>query len=148
MAPLCVQLYEQIPAILFPLNTCVFNSSFRSSVSTWQVRLIRNQWTMAAIMSSQHRREHLLWSTSWRDGSILPFPDVSPDMNPCDSFLWGHLKSKTYSPMPNSMPALKNKLRRKFREIPAWMVQHAILNIKKRARLCIEADGGHFEPWM
>ena len=83
---------------------------------------------------SQNCRRGMLWSAS------------SPDMNPCDSFLWGHLKSKTYSPMPNSMPALKNKLRRKFREIPAWMVQHAILNIKKRARLCIEADGGHFEP--
>ena len=73
MAPLCVQLYEQIPAILFPLNTCVFNSSFRSSVSTWQVRPIRNQWTMAAIMSSQHRRELLLWSTSWLARPTLQF---------------------------------------------------------------------------
>ena len=74
-ATLCTTVWTN-PRHLVSFNTCVFNPSFRSSFSTWQVRPILNQWTVAAIMSSQHRRELLLWSTSWLARPTLQFPDV------------------------------------------------------------------------
>ena len=32
----------------------------------------------------------------------------SPDLNPCDFFLWGYLKSKVYSNRPQSIEELKD----------------------------------------
>jgi len=33
-----------------------------------------------------------------------------PDLNPCDFFLWGYLKSKVYCPKPRTLDDLKNNI--------------------------------------
>ena len=35
------------------------------------------------------------------------WPPRSPDLNPCDFFLWGYLKSRVYNPLPNNLDELK-----------------------------------------
>ena len=34
----------------------------------------------------------------------------SPDLNPCDFFLWGYLKSKAYKPLPSNLDKLKGRI--------------------------------------
>ena len=35
------------------------------------------------------------------------WPPHSPDLNPCNFFLWGYLQQKVYSPMPQNLDELK-----------------------------------------
>ena len=69
----------------------------------------------------------------------------SPDMNPCDFFLWGFLKEKVYQPLPKNMAALKRKIKTELDKIPEFMVKKAILAMKKRANLMVEVGGAQFE---
>jgi hypothetical protein len=46
------------------------------------------------------------------------WPPRSPDLNPCDFFLWGHLKAKVYNPLPKSLDDLKGNIEREFKKIP------------------------------
>jgi hypothetical protein len=38
-------------------------------------------------------------------------PPRSPDLNPCDFYLWGKLKSVVYAKNPHDLEALKQNLR-------------------------------------
>ena len=69
----------------------------------------------------------------------------SPDMNPCDFFLWGFLKEKVYQPLPKNMTALKRKIKTELDKIPEFMVKKAILAMRKRANLMVEVGGAQFE---
>ena len=69
----------------------------------------------------------------------------SPDMNPCDSFLWGYLKEVVYKPLPASLEELKATIKREFRAIPEVMVKKAVYGMKKRAAKMVEVEGRAFE---
>jgi hypothetical protein len=51
-------------------------------------------------------------------GKLIPlhgdvrWPAHSPDLAPCDFFLWGYLKSKVYTHRPENLQALKDTIRR------------------------------------
>ena len=56
-----------------------------------------------------------------RRGNI-EWPARSPDLNACDFFLWGYLKSKVYEKKPRTMVDLKQNTRDKVAAIspPCW----------------------------
>ena len=58
----------------------------------------------------------------------------SSDLNPCDSCLWGYLKELVYKPLPANLPALKEKVRLAFSDLPESMVARAVYDMKKRFR--------------
>ena len=69
----------------------------------------------------------------------------SPDLTPCDFFLWGYLKSKVYTSPPVDLADLQNRISNKvdaLRNSPATIRRVAML---QRCQLCIERDGGHVE---
>ena len=43
------------------------------------------------------------------------WPTRSPDLNPCDFFLWGYLKQRVYSPLPKNVDELKANIEREVR---------------------------------
>lgn len=45
------------------------------------------------------------------------WPPRSPDLNPCDFFLWGHLKSRVYDPLPTTLDQLKANITREIESI-------------------------------
>lgn len=73
------------------------------------------------------------------------WPPRSPDLNPLDYFLWGHVKSQVYkTPIANG-DDLKEKICQALRTVDADMCVRSTQNLIKRARCCIAMDGGHFE---
>ena len=44
------------------------------------------------------------------------WPPRSPDLNPCDFFLWGHLKQVAYNPLPKTLDDLKANLAREIKK--------------------------------
>lgn len=75
----------------------------------------------------------------------INWPPRSPDLNPLDYFLWGHIKSLVYKSPPENIDEMEQKIRRATEDLTPEMCVRSIENLLKRARCCIAMDGGHFE---
>ena len=73
------------------------------------------------------------------------WPPRSPDLNPCDYYLWGYLKSKVYNPLPKTLDDLKTNIEREIKNIPKDVLKSTFLNFRKRCELVISAQVGHIE---
>jgi hypothetical protein len=73
------------------------------------------------------------------------WPPRSPDLNPCDFFLWGHLKARVYNPLPQTLEDLKANIEREIKNISKDTLKSTFLNFKKRCEFCLSAEGGHIE---
>ena len=63
------------------------------------------------------------------------WPPRSPDLNlTCDYFLWGHLKSVVYNPLPKTLEDLKANLEREIKKISKETLNSVFLNLKKGAK--------------
>jgi len=77
----------------------------------------------------------------------VEWPPRSPDLTPCDFFLWGYVKSRVFSsPCPNIM-ALRQKILDEFILLQnnRDLITRAVRAMGSRAQLCIERNGGHVE---
>ena len=74
------------------------------------------------------------------------WPPYSPDLNPCDFYLWGYLKSKVYSnPVPKTTAELKQNIRREARRIQLSTVKSAVDNCLTRYQHVLSNKGQWFE---
>ena len=73
------------------------------------------------------------------------WPARSPDLNPCDYFLWGFLKSKVYTPRPNTLDQLQANIEREVAALDPQMIRRALMDIRVRAHKCKVNNGGHVE---
>lgn len=78
-------------------------------------------------------------------GSGVDWPAYSPDLNPCDFFLWGYLKDNVYKSQPQTINELKASIQTKINDIGVDMLERVVNSFEKRVRSCIVAEGGHFE---
>lgn len=53
----------------------------------------------------------------------IPWPSRSPDLTPCDFFLWGYLKSRVYHNKPTTISQLKQNIHEEIAAIPGSMCQ-------------------------
>jgi hypothetical protein len=77
----------------------------------------------------------------------IPWPARSPDLNPLDFHLWGHLKALVYSrPVPD-VDVLRQRIEDGFVQIRAMpgVFGRVRQSMERRLNACIEAEGGHFE---
>ncbi len=80
-----------------------------------------------------------------RGSPHLPWPPNSPDLTPCDFFLWGHLKSRVYRTQPEDLDELRERLQHEFAMLPQEMVNRAIRSYEARLQRCIEVGGENVE---
>lgn len=75
------------------------------------------------------------------------WPPRSPDLTPCDYFLWGYLKSKVYVTPPENMDDLRQKIITEVQLLKDNndLVQRAMRDMTRRANKCIEVQGHHIE---
>jgi len=83
-------------------------------------------------------------STERFDGAI-EWPPYSPDLNPCDFWLWGFLKDAVYKKQPKSVNELKNAIRSSVIAIGPEVAKRAVLNFVLRLRHIINCEGSHIE---
>jgi hypothetical protein len=75
-----------------------------------------------------------------RRGNI-EWPAKSPDLNACDFFLWGYLKSKVYKKRPRTMGYLKENIRDEVAAISLIMLQRVTQNFQKGLRERVGNNG-------
>ncbi|GFW76286.1 uncharacterized protein TNCV_1580651 [Trichonephila clavipes] len=72
----------------------------------------------------------------------------SPDLNPCDFWLWGRLRQLVSCDQPRTLPHLKDSISRHVLNISQntlrSTVEHAIL----RFQIVAENDGHHVKPLL
>ena len=56
------------------------------------------------------------------------WPPRSPDLNPCDFYLWGYLKSKVYNPLPKTLDELKSNIKRDIENMKKDTLESAFLS--------------------
>lgn len=69
----------------------------------------------------------------------------SPDVAPCDYFLWGYLKSKVNSHKVTTINGLKKVIKSEFAKIPQEMINRALKSWPKRCRFVYYNKGSHIE---
>lgn len=75
----------------------------------------------------------------------LEWSPYSPDLNPCDYFLWGYLKDRVYENNPTNIDELEAAIQQEISRIPQVMIDRAINDLPKRLELLLHIQGGHVE---
>ena len=78
-------------------------------------------------------------------GGPVRWPARSPDLTPCDFFLWGFIKSKVYGTRPRDIEELKERVSSAFDEVTAEMRHNTMREYRDRLARVVENDGHHIE---
>lgn len=85
-------------------------------------------------------------------GSELPdfitheeWPSNSPDLNPLDFSVWSVMEKEACSTRHNNLASLKAALLKAWSELDDDYLRETCNAFVKRLKLCVAADGGHFE---
>jgi hypothetical protein len=73
----------------------------------------------------------------------IGWPARSPDLTPCDIFLWGYLKAEVYKHRPQTLKTFKNAIREEVAAIPPDMTNIVMENFRQRLRQYIANNGRH-----
>ena len=65
----------------------------------------------------------------------------SPDLTPCDFYLWGEMKNKVYRHIPTDINNLRTKIVQEFRDLDQVHIQNACLSVRQRLSDCIRLEG-------
>ena len=80
-------------------------------------------------------------------GGPLTWPPRSPDLNPLDFYLWGHIKTNVYRTKPRSIDELKQRITDSIAVIPVAHLENAFREFERRIRLIIVNNGAHVEVY-
>ncbi|KAK9688465.1 hypothetical protein QE152_g35295 [Popillia japonica] len=72
-------------------------------------------------------------------GGGITWPPYSPDLNPCDFYLWGSLKDTVYRDSIDTLDNLEMAIRQRIEAIPHTTLQAVLDNLEMAIRQRIEA---------
>lgn len=73
------------------------------------------------------------------------WPSRSPDLTPCDFFLWGWVKEEVYRSKPKTLEELEDRIRGVMSTIPAEFLRKSVDAIPGRLQQLVERAGAHIE---
>jgi len=71
----------------------------------------------------------------------IEWPARSPDLTPCDFFLWGYLKDRVYSAKYRTIDELKVRIREACATVTPEMCQRVCDSVSQRCQACIDRAG-------
>ncbi|GBM69984.1 hypothetical protein AVEN_207366-1 [Araneus ventricosus] len=77
--------------------------------------------------------------------SGMEWSPYSPDLTPCNGFLWGHLKDLVYRQIPQRIAKLKQHINTVYEAIPSDMFGQVCGKFCLRLRHIVAENGGYFE---
>lgn len=103
---------------------------------------------------SGHVRDHLnmylpqrwIGRAGLNDVPLMLWPPRSPDLTPCDFFLWGYVKDKVYiPPLPRDLRQLRQRINDAVDTIDHDMLGRVWQELDYRADVCRVTRGAHIE---
>ena len=81
-------------------------------------------------------------------GGPIAWPARSPDLNVLDFFIWGFVKSLIENRRDGTENEVREAILAAFNTITPEMAYRATRSVVRRAELCIEEQGRHFEQLL
>ena len=78
-------------------------------------------------------------------GTDIIWPAHSPDLNPLDFHFWAAVQNEVYHQKLESIESLIDVVKWFATSYNQETIRRVSENVLKRARLCLRADGGHFQ---
>ena len=80
----------------------------------------------------------------------VPWPARSPDLNPLDFFLWGHLKTLVYATPVDHVDDLLERIVEGYNTIRTTpdILERVRQSILRRCQLCLQEQGRQFEALL
>ena len=78
----------------------------------------------------------------------LEWPARSPDLTPCDFFLWGWVKEEIYRRRPQTLSELETLIQTVLTSVPLDFLLKSVDAIPQRLQTLVERTGSHIEFWM
>ena len=80
-------------------------------------------------------------------GHDVEWPARSPDLTPCDFFLWGYLKQKVFTSPPPNIQTLRERIVNEINQLRAKpeFIINSVRGMRRRAEVCIERNGQQVE---
>ncbi|CAH1956977.1 unnamed protein product [Acanthoscelides obtectus] len=72
-------------------------------------------------------------------------PARSPDLTPLDFLLWSHLTSIVFTPQPESLDELRQRIFESCHDIPQHVFENVREEFEHRLYHCLANNGQHFE---
>ena len=119
-----------------------------SVVLPWSLQHFDGDWLFQQDSAPAHRaRTTVQWISDHFPGFITPreWPPYSPDLNPMDYSVWSILEARACAKPHKSLEALRRSLTEQWDKITVEEVRTIAQNFTKRLKLCIKAEGSHFE---
>jgi hypothetical protein len=80
------------------------------------------------------------------DVPLFAWPLRSPDLMPCDFFLWGYVKDHVYvPPLPTTLEELRERIRTAVTTIDRGQLQNVWTELDYRLDVCRVTNGAHIE---
>ena len=73
------------------------------------------------------------------------WPPHSPDINPCDFFLWGFLKEKVFQRRPENVAQLRAHIAKLCHPLSEDLCRKVVTNARVRLQEVVRQNGGHIE---
>lgn len=77
----------------------------------------------------------------------MAWPPRSPDLTPCDFFVWGHIKNIVYSENIQNLAHLKDRIRNALCTVSPDILTNVWAEIGHRLDVCRATNGGHIEVY-
>lgn len=97
------------------------------------------------VLEEHFGRKIIALDTKKFTGNGIEWPAYSPDLNPCDFFLWGYLKDNVYKQSPQTISDLKSLIEIEISKISNTTFGRISNEVVNRLRNLICTKGKHFE---
>jgi len=105
--------------------------NFHRNVRVLLSRILQQRWIRRAAKGNNH---------------LLPWLPRSPDLTPCNFFLWGFVKDSVYVPsLPTSLKELRDRITHALQTISADMLHRVWDEFDYRVDVCHVTQGAHTE---
>ena len=111
----------------------------------------RNYWSMqdgAPPHCTNAAKKFLLEKFKGRvisRGTAVSWPAHSPDLNPLDFHFWGEAQQQVYREQPENIEELIECVKKFAAAYGSSTIRRVAENVVKRARRCLDENGGHFQ---
>ena len=80
------------------------------------------------------------------DQALIPWPPRSPDLTPCDFYLWGYIKDRVYvPPLPQTLVQLRERINNAVMAIDRTTLHNVWNELDYRLDVCRVTQGAHIE---
>jgi hypothetical protein len=80
-------------------------------------------------------------------GGLVHWPPRSPDLNPVNYCVWGHVKCLMYTSAVDTVEELQHRIEGACQQISnePGVFERIRISMQRRAQCCVQMQGHHFE---